>query len=247
MQAAQGPPSIELGPRERRWLILLLVLASAYVALLLAERLIDVLGGFSQILLILFLAWLLAFVMAPMVGSLQQRVGLHRPLATVLVYLLVLVLLGFALFYAGSAITAQVAELPAAYARAEERILGALANFSVSVGRFELDLRALYTQAVEGVADTVGNAVLESAQEFAAVTVAALGSLLLIVILSLYMVMDSARILGRMKQLVPRRYRDEAALLERSVVRAFGGFLRAQLILAALQAALVAVVCPPLP
>jgi predicted PurR-regulated permease PerM len=41
---------------------------------------------------------------------------------------------------------------------------------------------------------------------------------------------------------VPRRYSDEVALLERSVARAFGGFLRAQLVLAALQAALVAIV-----
>ena len=41
---------------------------------------------------------------------------------------------------------------------------------------------------------------------------------------------------------MPRRYRDEADLFERSIVRAFGGFLRAQLILAGVQAFLVAVV-----
>jgi len=56
------------------------------------------------------------------------------------------------------------------------------------------------------------------------------------------MVMDSQRILARLRSIVPRRYRDEADLLERSIVRAFGGFLRAQLILAVLQAALVAVI-----
>ena len=56
------------------------------------------------------------------------------------------------------------------------------------------------------------------------------------------MLMDSRRILGRLRAAVPRRYTDEAQLLERSVVRAFGGFLRAQLILAVLQALLVGVV-----
>jgi predicted PurR-regulated permease PerM len=56
------------------------------------------------------------------------------------------------------------------------------------------------------------------------------------------MLMDSGRILARLRTAVPRRYRDEADLFERSVVRAFGGFLRAQLILAVMQAVLVAVV-----
>jgi predicted PurR-regulated permease PerM len=74
------------------------------------------------------------------------------------------------------------------------------------------------------------------------VTIAALGSLLLIIVLSLYMLMDSRRILGRLRSVVPRRYTDEAEMFERSIVRAFGGFLRAQLILALMQAALVGVV-----
>ena len=76
----------------------------------------------------------------------------------------------------------------------------------------------------------------------AGITIAALGSLLLIIFLSLYMLMDSRRILPRLRSAVPRRYTDEAELFERSTVRAFGGFLRAQLILAALMGLLVAVV-----
>ena len=73
-------------------------------------------------------------------------------------------------------------------------------------------------------------------------TLATLGSLFLILVISLYMLMDSDRILGRLRSAVPRTYRDEADLFERSTVKAFGGFLRAQLILAAVQALLVAVV-----
>jgi predicted PurR-regulated permease PerM len=72
--------------------------------------------------------------------------------------------------------------------------------------------------------------------------VAALGSLVLILILSLYMVVDRDRILDKVRRLVPRRYEDESLIFERSVGRAFGGFLRAQLILAVIQALLVAAV-----
>ena len=56
-----------IGPRERRWLLTFLILGSAYFGVLLIQILIGFLGGFSQILLILFLAWLLAFVMSPVV------------------------------------------------------------------------------------------------------------------------------------------------------------------------------------
>ncbi|MGH2358260.1 MAG: AI-2E family transporter, partial [Candidatus Limnocylindria bacterium] len=103
------------------------------------------------------------------------------------------------------------------------------------------DLVSLYEQAAAQV-ENIGGTLVESAEAIARVTVAALGSLLLILILSLYMVMDSTRIIARLKRLVPRAYRDEADLFERSVGRAFGGFLRAQLIMAVLQALLVGVI-----
>jgi predicted PurR-regulated permease PerM len=90
--------------------------------------------------------------------------------------------------------------------------------------------------------EQIGRAIVERVQDIAGVTIAALGSLGLIIVLSLYMLMDSGRILTRLRSAVPRRYQEEARLFERSIVRAFGGFLRAQLILAGIQALLVAVV-----
>ena len=71
--------------------------------------------------------------------------------------------------------------------------------------------------------------------------VAVVGNLVIILILSLYMVLDSHKILRGINRLIPDRYDDEADLLERSVARAFGGFLRAQVILAGIQAVLVLV------
>ncbi|MGH2427280.1 MAG: AI-2E family transporter [Candidatus Limnocylindria bacterium] len=238
-----APTTSGIGPGERRWLVLFLVLGSAYFGFLLAERVLGILGGFSSILLIIFLAWLLAFVMSPLVASLEARLDLPRPMLVALTYLVAMVALGFVLFYSGSAITRQVAELAANYPETEERILETLATWqqSLQFGRLEIDLLELFRSAVSQT-EAIGRAVFEQAQAIAGVTIAALGSLLLIIILSLYMLMDSQRILGRLKSLVPRRYADEAELFERSVARAFGGFLRAQLILATMQAALVAVV-----
>ena len=236
-------PTSGIGPRERWWLVAFLALGSAYFGFLLLDRALDLLGGFGTILLILFLAWLLSFVMSPLVAGLEHRLELPRPLVVVGSYLLALVIFGFVVFYTGAAITQQVAELARNYPDTERNILGVLAEWErgLQFGRLRIDLTDLYAGAVAGL-EQVGSEIVESAENIAGVTIAALGSLFLIIVLSLYMLMDSARILARLRAIVPHRYRDEADLLERSIARAFGGFLRAQLILAAMQAVLVAAV-----
>ena len=228
-----------IGPRERRWLIVFLALGSLYFGLLLADRMIGVLSGFASILLILFLAWLLAFVMSPLVAWLEDRLDAPRGPVVVTTYLLVLVVLGFALFYTGAAITQQVAELADAYPQSRNDIVSALPEWEL--GRLRVDLTDLYI-GIEAQVEDLGRQIVDQAEAIAGITIAALGSLLLIIFLSLYMLMDSRRILPRLRSAVPRRYQDEADLFERSTVRAFGGFLRAQLILAVVMGLLVAVV-----
>jgi predicted PurR-regulated permease PerM len=228
-----------IGPRERRWLFVFLALGSLYFGLLLADRMIGVLSGFASILLILFLAWLLAFVMSPLVAWLEDRLDAPRGPVVVATYLLVLVVLSFALFYTGAAITQQVAELAEAYPQSRSDILNALPEWVL--GRLRVDLTDLYI-GIEAQVEDLGRQIVDQAEAIAGITIAALGSLLLIIFLSLYMLMDSRRILPRLRSAVPRRYQDEADLFERSTVRAFGGFLRAQLILAVVMGLLVAVV-----
>jgi predicted PurR-regulated permease PerM len=237
------PTAAGIGPRERRWLVAFLAIGSAYLGLLLAERLIAIFGGFASIALILFLSWLLAFVMSPLVAWLEERLGAPRPLVVVATYLVALVVFGFLLFYVGAALTQQVAELADNYPQTELGILTTLSEWerSLSFGRLQIDLTDLYSGAV-AQAQRLGGEIISQAQGIAAVTIAALGSLFLIIVLSLYMLMDSRRILARLRSLVPRYYSDEAELFERSMVRAFGGFLRAQLVLGTVQALLVAVV-----
>ena len=232
-----------IGPRERRWLLLFLVLGSLYFGLLLLDRVIGVLGGFASILLVLFLAWLLAFVMSPLVAWLEERLGAPRGVVVVGTYLLALIVLGFALFYTGSAITQQVGELAGAYPTHRAVVISTLAGWeeSLQLGRLRIDLTELYAGAEQQVAQ-LGQQIVAQAEAIARITVAALGSLLLIIFLSLYMLIDSKRILPRLRSAVPRQYRDESELFERTTIRAFGGFLRAQLILAVLMGLLVALV-----
>ena len=164
-------PFSGIGPRERRWLVIFLVLGSAYFGFLLAERLLGFVGGFGSILLILFLAWLLAFVMSPLVVGLERRLDLPRPLIVVGAYLLALVVFGFVLFYTGAALTQQVAEMARNYPQTERGILAGLAEWQrgLEFGRLQVDLTDLYRGAVTELGQ-IGSDIVESAQEVAGVT-----------------------------------------------------------------------------
>jgi predicted PurR-regulated permease PerM len=232
-----------LGGRERRWLLIFLVLGSAYFAVLLFQLMLGILGGFSQILLILFLAWLLAFVMSPVAGFFEDRLPISRGVAVGISYFLALVLLGFVLFTTGAAITQQLAQATARFPETATKIEATLAGYQATLGldRLQIDLVALFRSA-QGQVGNLAGAIFDQAQEIAGATLATLGSLFLILILSLYMVIDSERLRGKLNRIVPRQFSDEMQILETSVARAFGGFLRAQLILAVIQAVLVAIV-----
>jgi predicted PurR-regulated permease PerM len=239
---ARGPV-IDLGPRYRRWLLIFLVAGSAFFGVQLLQLAFEFLGGFSQIILILFLAWLLAFVMSPIVRWLDDLLPLSRSFAVVIAYLIALIAIGFVLFYVVSSITREVTQVTTEWPQtaAEIRVRLLEAQTGLDLTRFRIDLVELF-EAAQRQVGTIAGDIFNQAEVIAGATLAALGSLVLILVLSLYMLMDSDRIWAKVNRSVPRRYSDELAILERSTARAFGGFLRAQIVLAAIQGILVAVV-----
>jgi predicted PurR-regulated permease PerM len=232
-----------LGGRERFWFLAFLVLGSIYFGLLALDQILAVLGGFSSIFIVLFMAWLLAFVLSPLIRFLGELLPFPRGVVVAITFVLVLAVLGFVAFYATSAIIGQVARLADDFPATEQRIIAALTEWQagLQLGSARLDLVEIYRNVVARVADS-GSQLLEYAQTFAGGAVAAVGSFVLVIIIALYMAIDSERILAKGKRVVPARYTDEFDIFVRSTARAFGGFLRAQIILAAIQAVLVAVI-----
>jgi predicted PurR-regulated permease PerM len=89
---------------------------------------------------------------------------------------------------------------------------------------------SLYDQ-VNSLLANLKNSAADLAQPLGGVAVASLGifgNLLFVFFLSLYMAVDRDRIVSFLFRLVPPAYTDEAKLLEHSVSRSFGGFLRGQ-------------------
>ncbi|MBW3612443.1 MAG: AI-2E family transporter [Chloroflexi bacterium] len=226
--------------RERWWRSVFIILATVYVALLLLGLVLQILGGFSQIALTIFVAWLLAFILSPVVAWIHERFRVGRGVAIGLVYTATLLMGGAFLFYAAASIAANVAAMAADFPLTRVRIMGTLRTWedALDLGRFQPNLVSLYQDIEDTLARTLGGSV----EEVPEVTIGVLGGLVLVVILSLYMLADSERIIARLKRVVPTRYREEADIFERNVSLAFGGFLRAQVILAGIQTLLTVAV-----
>ena len=232
-----------LGGRERFWFIAFLILGSIYFGLLALEQILQVLGGFSSIFIVLFMAWLLAFVLSPVIRFLDDLLPFPRGIVVAITFVAVLAVLGFIAFYASTAIIGQVARLAEDFPLTEQRIIGTLTEWQAGLqfGSARFDFVEIYTNVVARLQDS-GGQLLSYAQTFAGGAVAAVGSFILVIIIALYMAIDSERILAKGKRVVPTRYTEEFDIFVRSTARAFGGFLRAQIILAAIQTVLVAVI-----
>ena len=230
--------------RQRRWLTAVLVLGAIVLAMVAIELVATVFYAFGDIILVFFLAWLLAFILSPVVAGLTRLVPiLPRIGAVVLVYatmvgaiVLVVVLVAGALAQSIAAFIASVptlrGDLPQLLAPWQSRLNG--------IGLDRVDLVAQAQSFLDNTA-TYAAQLAGPVQQLAVASLGALGNLLIVLILSLYMVVDRDAILSFLFRVVPPSGKQEARLLERSVARSFGGFLRGQAILGVVYAAVAAV------
>jgi predicted PurR-regulated permease PerM len=233
---------IQLPESERRWLHAALVLGTLVLALVLVAQISVILVFFNDIILILLLAWLLAFVLSPLVKlTLRAFPKLPRVLVVAVIYvLLFLGLSAITLVVAGSlagSITSFLASLPDLQARLPETLAG-LQNALAGLG-FQVDL----VKAAQDLLSNLGNLgdkLVGPLTDLAIFSLGIVGNLLLVIFLSLFIVLDQERMLAYVNRLVPPRHGDTARLFETSVSTSFGGFIRGQAIQGLVFAAVVA-------
>ena len=226
--------TVQMNERQRRWLDALLIFATIAFAFVVVWFAGQVFFYFGDTILIFFLAWLLAFILSPLVALLTRIVPvLPRIGAVIVVYALLLgALIALSVLVAGALSTSIlefVRSVPTLRDRLPEimapwqRRLDSLGFEQVDVtGQAEIFLSNLnqYAESLRGPLEQV-----------AVASLGAIGSLVLILILSLYIVIDRDRILSFLFRVVPPGFKDQARLLETSVARSFGGFLRGQAVM----------------
>jgi predicted PurR-regulated permease PerM len=217
--------------RDRRLVSTILLLLAIALFFVVVGQVGTAFFYFGDVLLTFFLAWLLAFIISPIVSWFVDIIPrLPRAFATVLVYSLVVSALVVIVVVAAGALATSVADfatkIPSIRANLPE-ILAPWQAWLDSLGLSQIDLLG---QAVAALAnlDQIVAGLVEPLQSIAVASLGALGTMLIVFFLSIYMVLDRDKILAFLFRLVPPSYSDEARLLQTSVSRSFGGFLRGQ-------------------
>jgi predicted PurR-regulated permease PerM len=230
--------------RQRRWLTAVLVLGTIVLAMVAIELAASVFFAFGDIILVFFLAWLLAFILSPVVAGLTRLVPiLPRIGAVVLVYATLVGAIVLVVVLVAGALAQSIGDFIVTVPTLRDDLPGILAPWQQRLNQIGLDQVNLVAQA-SSFLDNLADYAVQLAGPVQALAVASLGAvanLLIVLILSLYMVVDRDAILSFLFRVVPPSGKEEARLLETSVARSFGGFLRGQAILGVVYAAVAAV------
>jgi len=223
--------SVPSGERNGRLVGALLVLGVVALFFIVVGQLAATFFFFGDIFLTFFLAWLLAFIISPVVGRLMAiDPRLPRAAAAVIVYTLFVVGLILVVVAAAGALATSTSQFVASIPDIRANlpmIVRPWQEFLNSIGLGQVDL---VTQANDALAnlDQLAGALVGPLQQIAVASLGAIGTMLIVFFLSIYMVVDRDQIVSFLFRLVPPAYAEEALLLQTSVSRSFGGFLRGQ-------------------
>jgi predicted PurR-regulated permease PerM len=237
-QPAAAP--LQLSPRDHRWLSALLILATLAFGFVVVDYVGKWVAFFGDVIMVFFLAWLLAFILSPVANGMVRLVPrLPRAIAVILAYTLLIVALATAILLVAQQLYASINGL-VGQVPDDQHLRDFLAPYQDRLNSLGAGQINLYEQVKQLLANAKSGAgeLAKPIGEIAFASLGIFGNLLFIFFLSLYMAVDKERITRFLFRLVPPNYTDEAELLEQSVSRSFGGFLRGQAVMGVLYGAI---------
>jgi predicted PurR-regulated permease PerM len=241
-----GLSSINLRPANslRRFATIFFVTGSIVFVLLILEQFLTLVSIFSGIVTILFLAWLLAFIVSPLVDGTAKRLHLGRGIAVGLVYACIALTLVGLVLAAGSIGITEAQNLVNRTDEATATISGSLASLQHSLGISvaTIDLAALFRQGEARILPDIKATLGTQSGAIAGTVASIVGTLSIILILSGFIVSDADGLQAKWRRVIPNRFETQLDLFDRSVGRAFRGWLWSQVILIAIQVTLTIVV-----
>nr|HID14121.1 AI-2E family transporter [Anaerolineae bacterium] len=184
--------------------------------------------SFREALPLLIIAFLIAYLLAPVVGFLQRRLRLPRTAAVALVYLAL-----FALIGTGSAIVVPLVgrELQSIEVDVQE-IADSIADFiarPVTIGNYTFELGWLYDQ-ISGPLEELLSALVPGTLFFLFGVAESVVWVIIVTVLSFYLLTDAQRIGAWLESLVPPGYRYDFGIMRRQIDHTWQAFFRAQLL-----------------
>lgn len=201
----------------RRWVVIGLVVALALFAYFIRET-----------IPILVLAVLVAYLLNPIVTLATKRLKMPRAAACALVYLVLIAVL----IEAGILIVPNIIRQLGAVIGDFDALVIQLIAAGRSLPIVSNWAGALDPTEVSAQLREEGRVLLEQSPRFVAGAASSLLSLFLVLVLSLYLLIDSERFQARIHAAVPPTYRGDYERIMRELDAVWAGFLRGQILLA---------------
>jgi predicted PurR-regulated permease PerM len=235
---------VELSERQRRLLDAALILAVIALGFVVLGFVAGLLVFFADVLFLFFLAWLLAFAILPLIGFVKRLVPrLPEAGAVLIVYIAIVGLLLTALVQVSASLATSIGQFHADATSLQQQLSNVLTEVQTRLATFGfgvnlVDQAPVIIQNLQAWAGELAGPV----QSLAVASIGVLGNILIVVILSIYIAVDREDALAFVYRLIPPSQTQTARLVQSSVSRSFGGFLRTQLIMGATFGLLTALV-----
>lgn len=199
----------------------------------------SLLASVADVVLLFFLAWVITFVLAPVSNFLISR-KFPRVLAVSLVYIALLVVISGAIVLMVPAIQSQVTQLAneiksdlsaERLASLNQSVVELLHRFGYSQ-REAQNIVSQVSQQVPGWAGSLANNAVNFATTLVTSILTILFDTALVFIISFYMMLDGERLVKGIVAKMPPRWEPDFRMFQRHVNETFGGFFRAQIIIA---------------
>lgn len=229
---------------RHRVLRVLITLVTVIVAIFTVQLIWTSLVTFGDIILLFFLAWVIAFILEPL-SIYLRRIGLPRPAAVSLIYIaLAIVISGVIVLTVpiiGDQIRRLAGELTDAFSPANLNAFSAQLTLAlVRLGMRQRDASRIVSQAwgqIPAFTSTITNQAVSIATSAITSVLTLLFDAFLVIILSFYMMLDGDRLVAGVIRRLPPRWSQDALMFRDAVTQIFGGFLRAQLLVALIYSA----------
>ena len=178
---------------EGRWIHALLVLSTITVALVLTGLLSNIVVYFSDILLILVMAWLFAFILSPLASWVERHMPV-LPRVAVVAAIYGLLFVGLAAIVVavavavGSSFKSLIDDLPTIQANLPETLKEWQTRLN-DLGLRQINLVTTVDQALQGLRQLSGDLV-KPAADLALTSLGIIGNLLMVVFLSVFILID---------------------------------------------------------
>lgn len=238
---------MSLSAKEHQLLQVLVVLAIVYLAFQVFALGWVAVGQVADVVIIFVAAWALAYLLSPLVNSIDADTPLNRTFAVVVVYIaiaLMLVLIGLLVI---PPLVAQLNDLVTRGPEYGERATQLAAGIQTTLERIgiRVDLTEFYGTLPRRLGD-LASAYATDILGVVSATAAVFFNVTLVLIIAFLMLNDGDTMWNRFTRALSPELASEAELLRQSADRSFGGFIRGSLILGVIYGIATLLILVPL-